>query len=142
MNNGDFLEEDGVMSWAMGLIAAAALGAVAGMAAAAPARLTDVQFIAANRCLGIISSKTLGTGEAAAFSAFLDQQGKSRDSIASDRADEARDDAMHEANRVTGERKDRLIAERDGPCQAFIAPVTQAGGAAHGGGAGPANTLP
>jgi hypothetical protein len=131
------------MSITRGLIISAAFCSVAGFAAASPTRLNDVQFVAASRCLGIISSKALGTGDAAALASYVDQQSRSRDVIAQDRADEAREDAMHEANRVAGERKDRLIAERDGACQAYIAPTSQAGGgAAHGGGAGPARTLP
>lgn len=131
------------MSITRGLIITAALCSVAGFAAAGPTRLNDVQFIAASRCLGIVSSKTLGTSDAAAFRAFVDQQSRARDIIAQDRADEAREDAMREANRATGEHKDRLVAERDGACQVYVAPTSQAGGgAAHGGGAGPAHTLP
>jgi hypothetical protein len=74
--------------------------------------------------------------------AYVDQQSRARESIAADRADEAREDAIREANRATGERKDRLVAERDGLCHAYIAPTSQAGGGAHGGGVGPARTLP
>jgi hypothetical protein len=131
------------MSVAKGLLVAAAFCAASGVAAAAPARLNDVQFIAANRCLGLVSSKTLGTGDAAALKAYVDQQSRSRDSMAWDRADEARQDATQEANRASGETKERLTAERDGPCKAYVASTSEAGGGgAHGGGAGPAHTLP
>ena len=131
------------MSITRGLIITAAFCSVAGFAAASPPRLNDVQYIAASRCLGIVSSKTLGTSDAAALRSYVDQQSRARDVIAQDRADQAREDAMREGNRATGERKDRLVAERDGLCQAYVAPTSQAGGgAAHGGGAGPAHTLP
>jgi len=133
------------MSITRGLIIAAALSGVATLASAAPARLTDVQFVAANRCLGLVSSRTLGTSDAAALKAFVSDQSHNRDALAWERADQARDDALSEANRASGERKARLTAERDGACQAYIAPAVQAatsGGAHKGGGATTSHTLP
>jgi hypothetical protein len=66
----------------MRFITSTVLAAVACASAAAafaePAHLTDVQFVAANRCLGLMSSKTLGTPDAAALSRFLDVESTGR----------------------------------------------------------------
>ena len=125
------------MTLIKGLIITAALAGVATSAIGAPKRLSDVQFIAASRCLGLMTSSALGASDdAAALKAYLSEQSRAREVIASDRADEARDLAKSEADRAGGQRKSALIPERDGACQVYLAPTTEAGGgagaAAHG----------
>ena len=98
---------------------AAVACASAATAFAQPAHLNDVQFIAANRCLGLMSSKTLGTPDAPALAKFLDND-YGRMPLAYDEANEARDDARRQANRSNADTNARLIAERDGVCRQFV----------------------
>jgi len=93
---------------------------------AAPTHLTDVQFIAANRCLGLMSSKSLGTPDAAALRLYLKSQEGGRNGYVFDRADEARRDGDRDASRSGAEIVARLTAERDGVCRGFLAATTTA----------------
>ncbi len=101
------------------LAAVASLGFGAA-AAAAPAQLSDAQFIAANRCLGLMSSKSLGTPDAAALKKLIDAQTSGRDGWIYDKADEARQDAVRQAGRGGEDEHARLVAERDGVCRTFL----------------------
>jgi hypothetical protein len=120
------------MSLIKRLIITAVLAGAASSAMAAPPRLSDVQYIAANRCLGLMTSSALASADAGALKAYLDQQSRARMEIVADRADEARDLARTEANRAGGARRDALVAERDGACRAYLAPTSEAGGGARG----------
>ncbi len=84
-----------------------------------PTHLTDVQFVEANRCLGLMTSKALGTPDASAMAQLVKSQTGGRIGYVYDRADQARDDAQREANRG-GSQGPRLVAERDGVCHSFI----------------------
>ena len=84
-----------------------------------PAHLSDVQFVEANRCLGLMTSKALGSPDATAMAQFVKSQNGGRMGYVYDRADQARDDAQREANRG-GSQGPRLVAERDGVCRSFI----------------------
>jgi hypothetical protein len=107
---------------------AAMLAGAAGSALAAPQRISDTQFVEANRCLGLMSAKDLASDDAPALKAFVDAQAGAREPMALDMADQARNDAARQAARAGAETRARLIAERDGTCKAFIAPNTVAGG--------------
>src|SRR5689334_8405518 len=96
------------------LAAVASLGFVA-VAVAAPSQLS-----AANRCLGLMSSKTLGTPDAAALKKMIDAQTGGRDNWIYDKADEARQDALRQANRGGEDEHAKLTAERDGVCRTFL----------------------
>jgi hypothetical protein len=118
----------------------ASLAAVAALAAAlpalaAPARITDVQFIEANRCLGLMSSKALASPEAASLSRFIKDQSYGRDGYVYDRADQVRDQAESAANHASPDYRTRLTAERDGVCQNFLGGTSTATG-----GGGPSGT--
>jgi hypothetical protein len=119
----------------MRFFTSAALAAIACASAATafaePAHLTDVQYIAANRCLGLMSSKTLGTPDAAALSRFLDIESQGRVPVAYDEASQARDDARRQANRSNADSNARLIAERDGVCRQFVSAAATTAAAAH-----------
>jgi hypothetical protein len=105
------------------LTAAALLAATCAAGAPAlasqPAHLTDVQFVEANRCLGLMTSKSMGAPDAAALAQFLKTQNGGRVSFIYDRADQARDDARRDADRA-GHDNARLVAERDGVCRTFV----------------------
>ena len=94
--------------------------ASAASAFAQPAHLSDVQFIAANRCLGLMSSKNLGTSDAATLDRFVKAQSFGRPGFVYDEADQARDDARRSANRGGAESDIHLTAERDGVCHGFV----------------------
>jgi len=112
--------------------AATVLIAVATAATAEPARLTDMQFVAANRCLGLMSSKTLGTADAPAMRKLVKDQSGGRERLIFDQADQARNDAEVAAGRGGAELRARLISERDGVCHSFLSSTAAA--AADGGG--------
>ena len=109
------------------LAAAACLAAT--QALALPTHLSDVQFIEANRCVGLMSSKTLGSPDVAAMKQLVKSESFSRMGYVYDRADQARDDAERDANR-SGTANVRLVAERDGVCHALIE-ANAGGGAGH-----------
>ena len=122
----------------MRLLTAAALIATA-CAAGAPALaaptayLSDAQFVEASRCLGLMSSKSMGAAaDAASMAQFLKTQNGGRVSFIYDRADQARDEARRQADRA-GSDNSRLVAERDGVCRSFIGSgSTEASGPRHG----------
>jgi hypothetical protein len=98
--------------------------ASAAVASAAPAHLSDVQFIAANRCLGIESTKSLGAPDADALRQLVKAQDWGRDPFIYDKADQAREDGQREASRSGAENNLRLTAERDGICRALASTTT------------------
>jgi len=105
-------------------IAAALAAVVAPLAFAAPVHITDVQFITANQCLGLMSSKSLGTTDAAAMQRFIHDQSYGRDPGVYDRADQVRDNAESDANRGGTDHRARLVAERDGVCRDLLGGAT------------------
>jgi hypothetical protein len=121
----------------MRFITSAALAAVACASAATafaqPAHLNDVQFIAANRCLGLMSSKTLGTPDAPTLARFIKSESVGRVGYVYDAADQARDEGLRDANRSGAETSPRLMAERDGVCHAFVSAASTTAAAAHDG---------
>jgi hypothetical protein len=116
-----------ITSVALAVVACAS----AATAFAQPAHLNDAQFIAANRCLGLMSSKTLGTPDAASLAKFLDNESYGRMPVASYEADEARDNALRQANRSNADTNYRLVAERDGVCRQFVGAAATTAAAAH-----------
>jgi hypothetical protein len=119
------------MRLATAVMAAAALAATAASAVAAPARIGDSQFLAANRCLGLMTSHALGTPDAAAMRQFVKDQSWGRVGLIYDQADQARDDARRAADRGDTDARVRLTAERDGVCHSFLAAQTTTS-SAHG----------
>jgi hypothetical protein len=106
--------------------------ASAAVAVASPVRLTDVQFIAANRCLGLESTKALAAPDVDALRQLVKSQTSGRDSYIYDKADQARDEGGRDASRSGAENNVRLAAERDGVCRSLASTVTAStGGAAH-----------
>jgi len=103
---------------------AGALATSAVVAQAAPSRLNDVQYIAANRCLALMESKALGPTDDFALKALIKAQGGGRIAAVWDMADQAKEDAASLASRARGDVRTHLIAERDGACQALL-PATQ-----------------
>src|SRR5579863_5368847 len=103
------------MRFAIATLTIAAACASAAVAVAAPARLSDVQFVAANRCLGIESVKAFATPDADALRKLV-KDNYGRDSYIQDKADQAREDGERDASRSGAEVSARITAERDGVC--------------------------
>lgn len=102
------------------LLAAASLAAVAAPALAAE-RLSDAQFIRANRCLGLTEAKALGQADTAALKALIKTQRGGRHTFVGDRADTARSEAARQAARADETARGALVEERDGACKDLTA---------------------
>ncbi|HEX4179303.1 MAG TPA: hypothetical protein VHY32_00780 [Caulobacteraceae bacterium] len=95
-----------------------AASAFAGAAnAQKPDRLTDVAFIAANRCEGLAQGAKV---DVAGIKKMLDFQGNQRGQYILEKADEARDDAKRQASRADGYTWQTVSAELNGACQAYL----------------------
>jgi len=115
------------------LVVAAALAASAAVpmaAFAAPAHLTDGQYLAAVRCRALVASPALGKGDTRALDSLLAAQRNGRVPAVFDRADETRADATREAGHAGVQERAQLVAERDGVCQAFAGAATTTAAAA------------
>ena len=106
-------------------VAASLAGAQA--LAAQPSHLTDVQFIEANRCVGLMSSKSLGTPDVSAMKQLVKTESSGRVGWVYDKAEQARDEAQQQANHA-GSADARLVGERDGVCHAMIDSSVASGG--------------
>ena len=108
----------------LALVAACASAAVA---VAAPSRLSDVEFIAANRCVGLESSKAFAGPDAEALRQLVKSQEWGRNAFIYDKADQARDDGARDASRSGAENNVRLASERDGVCRTLASTTTASG---------------
>jgi hypothetical protein len=100
------------------IIALAAVLA-AGSAASAAEKVSDVDFLRANRCKGLATTLT-GVVDPASLSAFIKAETGARAPYVIERGSEEFTKAKKEAR---GEdRKERLTAELTGPCQAYLGP--------------------
>jgi hypothetical protein len=88
---------------------------------AASARMSDAQYLAANRCRSLVAAPSLGeTGDLAAVDRKLRDEARGRDPVIQDRAEQVRQQAQREAARANDTVKARLQAERDGLCQNLL----------------------
>lgn len=102
-------------------LALAALTTFAGAAIAdTPPRLTDAQYIDANRCLGLMRSKPLTSPEAAALAAVIRAQDWGRVPLVEDEADSARRNAQTDADHAGPDELATLTAQRDGVCHSYV----------------------
>lgn len=100
------------------IIAAAAFASAAGSAFAAADRATDVEFLKANRCKGLAAS-AIGQGvDTAGVDAFLKAQSGARNPYILQQGEAEQTKARRQAAR--GERNDKLAAELNGPCMAYL----------------------
>jgi hypothetical protein len=96
---------------------ALACAALAAGSAAASEKVTDVDFLKANRCKGLATSLT-GVVDTAGLESFIKAERGSRAPYVAERADAEFQKARREAK--SADRKDRLTAELTGPCQAYL----------------------
>src|SRR5689334_22108805 len=85
-------------------------------AATASERISDLDYLKANRCKGLAT--TLGSGDLAGVESLIKAQGRGRADAVLQRADEELSRAKREA--AKSDLKDRLSAELSGPCVAYM----------------------
>ena len=96
-------------------LTSAGLLAAAGSASAA---VSDVDYLKANRCRGLAASG-IASVDTASMDAFIKSEGRTRNAFVTDRGKTEFDKAKREGKTDSAERKARLTAELNGPCQAY-----------------------
>jgi hypothetical protein len=95
--------------------------AAASLASAAHAgSITNLQFLEAARCRGLAGSENLGKLDTASLDTFLRTEGSARDLAVRTSAKNKIEAARKEADAADGEKKTKLLAEREGNCGAYI----------------------
>ena len=89
--------------------------AVAGSAAAS-GHLTDVDYLKANRCRGL--AEGLGSGDTAGLDALIKTEGRSRVETIFQRGQEEMARGRKQA--ASADARERLSAELNGPCTAYL----------------------
>lgn len=102
------------------VIALAAATFAAG-AASASDRVTDVDYLKANRCKGLATTID-GVVDPAALNSFIKAERGARASYIVTRGDEEFNRARREAK--SADRKERLTTELTTACQAYLGPAT------------------
>ncbi|WP_066683931.1 hypothetical protein [Caulobacter sp. CCH9-E1] len=100
------------------IVTAAAFAAFAGVAQAG---VSNLNYLEAARCRGLAASENLGKLDTTTLDAFLRDEGAARDLAVRTSAINKMQAALKEANAADGEKKAKLLAQRDGACAAFIA---------------------
>ncbi|ADG10081.1 hypothetical protein B7G68_08200 [Caulobacter segnis] len=100
------------------IITAVAFGAFAG---AAQAGVSNLDYLQAARCRGLAASENLGKLDTTALDAFLRDEGSARELAVRTSASNKMQAALKEANAADGEKKAKLLAQRDGACATYIA---------------------
>jgi hypothetical protein len=89
--------------------------ACAGVASAS-AHVSDVDYLKANRCKGLAIG--LGAGDTAGLDAYIKAEGRTRAEAIVQRAEDELGRGKREAGKA--DLKDRLTAELNGPCEAYM----------------------
>ena len=84
-------------------------------AASASDRLNDMDYLRANRCLGLASAMNVDT---ASLNAMLKTEARTRSEPILLRGQDELSRAKHDADRASY--KERLTAELNGPCMAYL----------------------
>ena len=100
------------------IVLAASAFAAAGAAANA-ADLSDMDYLRATRCHALASTDLVDL-DTAAIDKMLQDQRYGRSSYVLERANSARSRAGRQARSAEGEERSRLLAEVNGPCQAWL----------------------
>lgn len=97
------------------------VAALSAGAASAADRVTDVDFLRANRCKGLATSIN-GVVDPNALNTFIKAESGARAPYVMERASDEFQKARKEAK--SEDRRDRLTAELNGPCQAYMGDST------------------
>ncbi|MFI4963792.1 MAG: hypothetical protein ACHP9T_00355 [Caulobacterales bacterium] len=95
----------------------ATLGFAVAGSAMASGKLTDVDYLKANRCRGLAAG--LGAGDTASLDSLLKTEGRSRIEMVYARGQQEMERGRRDASHIDS--KERLTAELNGPCTAFMA---------------------
>ncbi len=95
--------------------------AAASLAGVAHAGVSDFQFLEAARCRGLAASESLGKLDTASIDAFLREEGASRTLAVKTSANRKMTDAAKVAASAEGDKKAKLLAEREGGCASYLA---------------------
>ncbi len=100
------------------LLVAAGLSLAITVAGAAQAgsKMTDVDYLRANRCRGLAVG--LGSSDTASLDALIKTEGLSRAEVIYERGQQEMDRAKRDTRNTDG--KERLTAELNGPCTAYL----------------------
>lgn len=100
------------------LLAVVSLGLVGTAAGVAQAgsKMTDVDYLRANRCRGLAAG--LGVSDTTSLDALIKTEGLSRVELIYERGQQELERAKREARSLDG--KERLTAELNGPCTAYL----------------------
>src|SRR5271168_4717986 len=101
-------------------LGACALCLAAAGVATAGARMTDTQYVAAERCEALMSSTNLGATDSQAIDALVKDQERGRTEIAYEAGQQAHDNAALQASKAGPYEKTKLLAERDGACRTLL----------------------
>jgi hypothetical protein len=94
----------------------ATLGLAIAGSAIASEKLSDVDYLRANRCRGLAAGQ--GAGDTAGLDALIKTEGRSRLEMIYTRGQEEMERGKRDASHIDS--KDRLTAELNGPCMAFM----------------------
>lgn len=98
------------------LLATLSLGCAAAGVAAAADHLTDVAYLKANRCRGLAAG--LGVSDTGPLDALIKTESRSRQDLVYERGQEEQARGKREA--AGQDAKERLTAELNGPCLAYL----------------------
>jgi len=101
------------------IIAAAAVSALSGAAQAA-SNMTDIQFLQAARCRGLAASEGLGRLDTAAIDQLLRTEGQARELGIRASATNKINAATTQGDKAQGAKKEKLLAEREQACAAWL----------------------
>lgn len=107
------------------VVIALAITAFSAGSASAGDKVTDVDFLKANRCKGLATSIN-GVVDTAALDSFIKAERGARAPYVMERADVEFQRARKEAK--SEDRKARLTTELTGPCQAYLGGATSVAG--------------
>ena len=94
--------------------------AVASFTGVAHAGVTDRQYLDAARCRGLAASENLGKLDTTAIDTLLRDEGVTRDLAVKTSAIGKMSSAAKDAAAAGGEKKTKLLAEREGSCGAYL----------------------
>ena len=97
-------------------------GLACATAATATERVSDLDYLKANRCKALAVG--LGSGDTSSLDAMIKAQGRSRSDVVLQKADEEAARAKREAGKP--ELKERLSAELSGACTAYMGSAKEA----------------
>lgn len=94
--------------------------AVASLAGAAQAEVSDRQYLEAARCRALAVSDNLGRLDTTAIDELLRNEGSTRTLAVKASAMNKMNGAAKDAAAADGEKKAKLLAEREGACGAYL----------------------